>query len=302
MRVMTARRAAAAVLAVSIVATAQAAAQGQGQTDFPNRRIHVIVPYPAGGIVDIVTRIVTDKLSALWGQPIIVEAKPGANSNLGTDFAARAEPDGYTWTFMGPAVMANPRIYPNLRWSEKSFTGVGVVAWAPAAMTVNPGSSAKTVKEFVELAKNHARRSQLRKRRRRLFGALEHGDLHERHADQDYERALQGATAGDPRHPCRSRPSDVRLHRPGSAACAGQEAQGAGRDRHPTLAAAAGRADHDGSRLSGDQRSAMVRSGRAQRRAPAGRRQDRRRRQRSAQGRRTSGRCSRSRPCSRSNP
>ena len=54
---------------------------------------------------------------------------------------------------MGPALMANPRIYPNLRWSEKSFIGVGVMAWAPAAMTVNPGSSAKTVKEFIELAK-----------------------------------------------------------------------------------------------------------------------------------------------------
>jgi tripartite-type tricarboxylate transporter receptor subunit TctC len=145
-------RAAAAALAISGLATAQAAAQGQ--TDFPNRRIHVIVPYPAGGIVDIVTRIMTDKLSALWGQPIIVEAKPGANSNLGTDFAARAEPDGYTWTFMGPAVMANPRIYSNLRWSEKSFIGIGVMAWAPAAMTVNPGSSAKTVAEFIELAKS----------------------------------------------------------------------------------------------------------------------------------------------------
>jgi tripartite-type tricarboxylate transporter receptor subunit TctC len=145
-------RAAAAALAISGLATAQAAAQGQ--TDFPNRRIHVIVPYPAGGIVDIVTRIMTDKLSALWGQPIIVEAKPGANSNLGTDFAARAEPDGYTWTFMGPAVMANPRIYSNLRWSENSFIGIGVMAWAPAAMTVNPGSSAKTVAEFIELAKS----------------------------------------------------------------------------------------------------------------------------------------------------
>ncbi len=151
MRVKT-WRAAAAALAISGLAAAQAMAQGQ--TDYPNRRIHVIVPYPAGGIVDIVTRIMTDKLSALWGQPIIVEAKPGANSNLGTDFAARAEPDGYTWTFMGPAVMANPRIYSNLRWSEKSFIGVGVMAWAPAAMTVNPGSPANNVTEFIELAKS----------------------------------------------------------------------------------------------------------------------------------------------------
>jgi tripartite-type tricarboxylate transporter receptor subunit TctC len=83
----------------------------------------------------------------------VVEAKPGANSNLGTEFVAKSEPDGYTWGFMGPAVMANPRIYSNLRWSEKSFTSVGVVAWAPAAMVVNPGSPANSVKEFVALAK-----------------------------------------------------------------------------------------------------------------------------------------------------
>lgn len=123
------------------------------QSDFPNRRLHIIVPYPAGGIVDNVTRIVADKLSSIWGQPIVVEAKPGANSNLGTDQVARAEPDGYTWTFMGPAVMANPRIYSNLRWSEQSFTGVGVVAWAPAALVVNPASTATTVKELIDLAK-----------------------------------------------------------------------------------------------------------------------------------------------------
>lgn len=147
----TAWKAAAAAIALSIAAALPASAQGQ--TDFPNRRIHVIVQYPAGGIVDIVTRIVTDKLSAMWGQPIVVEAKPGANSNIGTEFVARAEPDGYTWCFMGPALMANPRIYPNLRWSEKSFVGVGVTAWAPAAMTINPGSTARTVKEFIELAK-----------------------------------------------------------------------------------------------------------------------------------------------------
>lgn len=125
------------------------------QADFPNRRITVIVPYPAGGIVDNVTRIMTDKIAEIWKQTIVVEAKPGANSNLGTDLVARAEPDGYTWTFLGPAVMANPRIYSNLRWTEKSFVGVGVgvAAWAPAAMVVPPDFKANTVKEFVELAK-----------------------------------------------------------------------------------------------------------------------------------------------------
>lgn len=143
----------AAVLAIVALLTAPSAF-AQAPADFPNRTIRVIVQYPAGGIVDIVTRIVTEKLSAIWSVPIVVEAKPGANANLGTEFVARAEPDGYTWCFMGPAVMANPRIYSNLRWTEKNFTGVGVTAWAPTAMVVNPGSPASTVKEFVELAKS----------------------------------------------------------------------------------------------------------------------------------------------------
>lgn len=147
-----ARLFACALLTVSI-APLVAATAADAQTDFPNKRITVIVPYPAGGIVDNVTRIMTEKLAELWKQTIVVEAKPGANSNLGTDLAARAEPDGYTWTFLGPAVMANPRIYSNLRWTEKSFVGVGVAAWAPAAMVVPADFKANTVKEFVALAK-----------------------------------------------------------------------------------------------------------------------------------------------------
>src|SRR6516225_8119542 len=81
------------------------------QSDFPNRHIHMIVPYPAGGIVDIATRIVTDKLSEIWRQPIVVETKPGASGNLAWDQVSRAKPDGYTWTFLGPATMANPHMY-----------------------------------------------------------------------------------------------------------------------------------------------------------------------------------------------
>lgn len=148
-----ARMPACALLALSAMATFAAVPSAQAQTDFPSKRITVIVPYPAGGIVDNVTRIMTEKLAEIWKQTIVVEAKPGANSNLGTDLVARAEPDGYTWTFMGPAVMANPRIYSNLRWTEKSFVGVGVAAWAPAAMVVPADFKANTVKEFVTLAK-----------------------------------------------------------------------------------------------------------------------------------------------------
>jgi tripartite-type tricarboxylate transporter receptor subunit TctC len=120
-----------------------------GQTDFPNRRIHVVLPYPAGGIVDIVTRIVTDKLTEVWRQPIVVEAKPGANGNLAWDQVSRAVPDGYTWTFVGPALMANPRLYANLRYSEKNFVPVGAAAWAPAVFVVHPGLPVNTMAEFI---------------------------------------------------------------------------------------------------------------------------------------------------------
>jgi tripartite-type tricarboxylate transporter receptor subunit TctC len=144
---------AACAIALAAFTAMSAATSASAQSDFPNRRITVIVPYPAGGIVDNVTRIMTDKIAEIFKQTIIVEAKPGANSNLGTEQVARAEPDGYTWVFMGPSMLANPRIYSNLRWSEKNFTGVGVAAWAPAAMVVPPDAKANNVKEFVDLAK-----------------------------------------------------------------------------------------------------------------------------------------------------
>src|SRR2546429_1893861 len=128
---MVCKRYLASVLTAALILAATAAA---AQTDFPTRRIHMVVPYPAGGIVDIVTRIVTDRLSEIWQQPIIVEAKPSAGGNIAWDQVARAEPDGYTWTFVGPAIMANPRMYANLRWSEKNFVPVAATVWAPSAL------------------------------------------------------------------------------------------------------------------------------------------------------------------------
>jgi tripartite-type tricarboxylate transporter receptor subunit TctC len=110
----------------------------------------MVVPYPAGGIVDIATRIVTDKLSEIWHQPIVVETKPGASGNLAWDQVSRAKPDGYMWTFLGPATMANPHMYANLRWSEKSFVPVGATVWGPSALVVHPSLPVSTVTEFVD--------------------------------------------------------------------------------------------------------------------------------------------------------
>src|SRR3977135_3003202 len=136
-----------ALLVASTSAFAQAA--------FPTRPIRVIVPYPAGGIVDIVARSVTDTDSKNFGQPMMVEAKPGGNSNIGTAEVARSAPDGYTWLVTGPAVLVNPSIYKDAGWTAmRYFKCVGLVVWNQSAAVVPVNLPVKTLNEFVELAKS----------------------------------------------------------------------------------------------------------------------------------------------------
>jgi tripartite-type tricarboxylate transporter receptor subunit TctC len=132
-----------------------AAGAASAQTAFPTRPIRVIVPYPAGGIVDIVARSVTDTVGKNFGQPMVVEAKPGANSNLGTAEVARSAPDGYTWLVTGPAVLVNPSIYKDAGWNAlRDFRCVGLVVWNQSAAVVPVAMPANTLKEFVALAKS----------------------------------------------------------------------------------------------------------------------------------------------------
>jgi tripartite-type tricarboxylate transporter receptor subunit TctC len=140
---------------VPVLASAWVSPAAYAQTDFPSRRIHIVLPYPAGGIVDVATRIVTDKLSEIWRQPIIIEAKPAASGNLAWDDVSRAKPDGYTWTFIASATMTNPRLYAYLRWSEKSFVPVGATVWATSALVVHPSVPVNTVAEFIKHVRKH---------------------------------------------------------------------------------------------------------------------------------------------------
>jgi tripartite-type tricarboxylate transporter receptor subunit TctC len=143
------------IVLASMLVVLGIAVAARAQTDFPNRRVHVILPYPAGGIVDIVTRVVTEKLGADWGQPIVVEPKPGANGNLAWNQVSRADPDGYTWTFVSPALVANPRMQPSIKWSEESFVPIGGVVWAPSVIVVNSSLPANTVNDFIAHAKKN---------------------------------------------------------------------------------------------------------------------------------------------------
>jgi tripartite-type tricarboxylate transporter receptor subunit TctC len=126
----------------------------QAQSNYPNRAIHVVVPYPAGGIVDIVARTVTEQVGRDWKQTVVVEARPGGNSNIGTAAVARSDPDGYTWLVTGPAALVNPSLYKDAGWDVKNLRCVGLAVWNQSVAVVNPSLPVKTIGEFVELARS----------------------------------------------------------------------------------------------------------------------------------------------------
>jgi tripartite-type tricarboxylate transporter receptor subunit TctC len=127
----------------------------QAQSNYPNRAIHIVVPYPAGGIVDIVARAVTEQVGRDWKQTVVVEARPGGNSNIGTAAVARSDPDGYTWLVTGPAALVNPTLYKDAGWDAmKGLKCVGLAIWNQSVAVVNPTMPARTLKEFVELARS----------------------------------------------------------------------------------------------------------------------------------------------------
>jgi len=124
-------------------------------SNYPSRPIHIIVPYPAGGIVDIVARAVTEQVGRDWKQPIVMEDKPGANGNIGTALVARSEPDGYTWLVTGTSVLVNPTLYKDAGWEPmQSFKCVGLAIWNQSVAVVHPTMPVKTLGEFVELARS----------------------------------------------------------------------------------------------------------------------------------------------------
>jgi tripartite-type tricarboxylate transporter receptor subunit TctC len=126
----------------------------RAQSDYPSRPIHIVVPYPAGGIVDIVARAVTEQVGRDLKQSVVVEDRPGANGNIGTAAVARSEPDGYTWLVTGPALLVNPSLYRDAGWDPtQSFKCVGLAVWNQSVALVHPSLPVKTMAEFVTLSR-----------------------------------------------------------------------------------------------------------------------------------------------------
>jgi tripartite-type tricarboxylate transporter receptor subunit TctC len=141
---------AAAAAAMIVAGTAAALAQA----DFPNRTIKIIVPLAPGGTADVLPRIIGEKLSARFGQPVIIENRPGGGQHIGTEAVFRADPDGYTLlaSASGPLVV-NPSLFPNLSYDPSAFAPITIMASLPYVLEVNPKVPAKTVPELIAYAK-----------------------------------------------------------------------------------------------------------------------------------------------------
>jgi tripartite-type tricarboxylate transporter receptor subunit TctC len=138
------------VIAALLVGTLPAAAQ-----NYPAHPVRVIVPFSPGGATDIVTRIVAQKLSEAWTQTVVVDNRAGASGNIGGELAAKSTPDGYT-LFMtsGSIVAANQHLFKKMPFDpEKDLAAVTNVASGPQAIVVHPSFPAKTLKDFIALAK-----------------------------------------------------------------------------------------------------------------------------------------------------
>src|SRR5215471_20871636 len=123
------------------------------QEAYPTRPVKIIVAFPVGGLLDTVSRLVGDKLSAVLGQQFIIESRPGAGGTLATAAVARAEPDGYTLMMINDNHAVNPSVFKNIPYdSVKDFAPIGFVGSAPMALSANAKLSVRTVKDLVALA------------------------------------------------------------------------------------------------------------------------------------------------------
>jgi tripartite-type tricarboxylate transporter receptor subunit TctC len=125
----------------------------QGQ-EWPVRTVRIVVPFPAGGSADLMPRAVAERLAEKWGQPVIVENRPGAAGNIGADMVFRAAPDGYTLlSAPPPPLVINKLLYKNLPYDAEKFVPISVIGAIPNVLLVHPKTQVATVQEFIALAK-----------------------------------------------------------------------------------------------------------------------------------------------------
>jgi tripartite-type tricarboxylate transporter receptor subunit TctC len=136
-----------AVLGCSLVSNAQ---------EWPAKPVRIIVPFPPGGSADLLPRVVGEKLAKQWGQPVIIDNRPGAAGNIGATAVFQAEPDGYTLlSAPPPPLVINRLLYPKLAYDSTQFVPMSVIAAIPNVLLVHPSVKADTVAELIALAKGN---------------------------------------------------------------------------------------------------------------------------------------------------
>ena len=123
------------------------------QPAWPARSLRLVVPFPPGGLVDTMARLVGTRLAQELGQPVVVDNKPGAGGNLGAAEAARAAPDGYTLLMASPALTIGPAVYRNLPYQPTQLAPVALLGRVPNVLLVNPAGGVQRVEQLVARAK-----------------------------------------------------------------------------------------------------------------------------------------------------
>jgi tripartite-type tricarboxylate transporter receptor subunit TctC len=145
------KRAGAGFVGMTLLALAAMTAMAQS---YPSKPIKIVVPYPPGGFNDTLGRTLAAKFTEAWGQPAIVENKPGANTLIGSDYVAKSPPDGYTLLIVAFPFAVTPSLIRNMPYDTvKDFAPVALAAQSPNLLVVNPSLPVKTVAELVAMAK-----------------------------------------------------------------------------------------------------------------------------------------------------
>jgi tripartite-type tricarboxylate transporter receptor subunit TctC len=142
-------------IAAFVLMSALVAAPAIAQDAYPSRAIHIIVPFPAGGPSDVMARLIGDKMSADFGQPVVIENRPGANTVIGAEAAAKANPDGYTLLMaIDSTLVMNQYLYKTLPYDPAAdFAPISLVAKTIGLLVVNAQSDVKSVKDLIAKAK-----------------------------------------------------------------------------------------------------------------------------------------------------
>ena len=123
---------------------------------FPTRPVTIVVPYPPGGLIDIVARLIQTRYQVELGQPVVIENRSGAGGNVGAEVVARAAPDGYTLLLANPSLAISPLIYSRLNYRPlEDLTAVGQYGTVPNVLVVNPSVPVKNVQEFIAYVKKN---------------------------------------------------------------------------------------------------------------------------------------------------